>query len=248
MRLTYGQSVVADSQQRGHLLIGLEQVTNLISRCRVYEILYLDDTQLGQALVNLQAALIALYAAMLRFLATANLDYDKNTASRAIRAVLKPDEVLKYIQSCRGLEKRVFKEAAICGSIYTHNLHTISKEQTDRLEQLLKELREPIVHIDDRVKKLWNLVNRSEQHDILCWISPVPYEENHRTARGERVPDTCQWLLMHQEYCQWRRSSVSSMLWLHGIRESPFSIIVSELTKPIDSWSWQDKARLNSGR
>ena len=191
---------------------------------------------------NLRVALVALYAAILTFLTSANLHYNQNTAKRFVHAIVKPDEVLDYIQNCRELEDRVFKEAATCESMHAHVFHESSREQVVQgLKHLLKELQDPIVRIDDRVKMLWDTIEEAEQFNILCWISPIPYEENHRTARGGRVANTCQWLLMHEVYCQWRRSSASSMLWLHGIRESPLFEIVLILTKcqsNVSSWGW----------
>lgn len=33
------------------------------------------------------------------------------------------------------------------------------------------------------------------------------------------LPGSCQWLFEKQEFLEWRKSSVSYILWLHGIRE-----------------------------
>src|SRR5439155_20645018 len=98
MKLTLKKMAVVESQQMGALLIGVEKVTYLINRCKIYEILYLRGEQPGQAVMdmeppmknpesaaaNLESALVTLYAAMLRFLSTANRLYDKSFGSRII--------------------------------------------------------------------------------------------------------------------------------------------------------------------
>lgn len=103
--LTLPQSAVANSQQMGDLLIGTEKATYLISRCKIYERLYIHGASPGEVLNNLQSALVALYAEILRFLATANRLYNKNTASRALHASLSPDEVRNFVQNCQSLER-----------------------------------------------------------------------------------------------------------------------------------------------
>lgn len=218
-RMTNVQSLVADSQQMGDLLFGTEKVTYLVNRCKIYEALYVYNATPGQALNNLRLALIALYDTILRFFASANRLYDKKTASRAVHAILNPDDVRNFIQNCQSLEEQVDIEASNCERTYTHTVHVKLGKHMGRLEQLLKETRDPIVRIDERVTNLWVRSNVSEQYEILCWTSPVPYEENHKTAREKRTADTGQWLLMHEIYCQWRKSSASMILWLHGIRE-----------------------------
>ncbi|KAI9781927.1 MAG: hypothetical protein M1816_002150 [Peltula sp. TS41687] len=143
------QSIVADSQQMGDLLVGTEKVTYLICRCKIYETLYVYSANTGQALANLQPALVALYATILRFLALANRLYDKNTIPRAIHAVLNSDEVHKFIQSCQSLEEQVDFEASNCERTYSHTAHTKLDEHMESLEQLLSDMREPIVRTDD---------------------------------------------------------------------------------------------------
>src|SRR5271163_2106155 len=106
---------VAERQQMGALLIGVERVTYLISRCRIYENLYLYSKQSGQAVAhlepaetsaepavaNLKSALVALYAAMLRFLAMAIRLYEKSPGKRAIHGILNPDKVVSFVQECQ---------------------------------------------------------------------------------------------------------------------------------------------------
>lgn len=183
-------------------MIGTEKATYLISRCKIYEKLYIHGASPGEAPNNLQSALVALYAEILRFLATANRLYNKNTASRALHASLSPDEVRDFVQNCLSLEQRVDIEASSCEHIYSREVHTKSSEDTTRLEQLLKDMREPIARVDDGVRVLWDTSLQSEQSNILCRVSSTPYEENHKIAREGRTENTGQWLLMNEKYCE----------------------------------------------
>jgi ankyrin repeat domain-containing protein 50 len=209
------KTVVAESQQMGALLVGLDTVTNLINRCKIYEILYLNDGQAGQAFSNLEIALVKLYAAMLRFLASANVLYDSNTGVRILRALLEPNKVADFVDQCEKLQAQVDVEANNCD----HTDNRVAHARMAELERLLVDLTAPIIRTDRQVTKLWDRLNDSKRTKILAWASSIPYEDNHYTARQGHVASTGEWLLNHERYREWRGSSASMILWLHGIRE-----------------------------
>ena len=69
------------------LLIGGEKVTQLINRCTIYELLYLRPKpfeSVTPATANLKTALVALYSAILRFLARSKQLYDRSFVSRIL--------------------------------------------------------------------------------------------------------------------------------------------------------------------
>ncbi|KAJ9634602.1 hypothetical protein H2199_008885 [Coniosporium tulheliwenetii] len=203
-------AAVAESQQMGDLLVATEKATYLINRGTIYELLYLQcnhGTSSDQVLLNLRGALVKLYATVLRLHANANRLYDKSTASRAIHAVLNPDEVRNFVQECQTLEERVDIEASNCERMYAHEAHATLRNRMENLQQLLDEMKQPVVRVDDRVAELWDRSNLSQQYEILRWTSDTPYEENHKTARDGRTEDTGKWLLMHERYLQWRKST-----------------------------------------
>jgi ankyrin repeat domain-containing protein 50 len=255
MKLILEKMTVAESQQMGALLIGVEKVTYLINRCKIYEILYLRDKRSGQAVTdlepaetnpdpatknpesavmnlepavaNLESALVTLYATMLRFLSTANQLYDKNVAARAIHGILNPDKVVSFVDECRSLERRVDIEAGNCERTYSR---AKLGECGERLKQLLAGLQEPIVRVDSRVAALHDRLDESERSEILTWVSDIQYESNHYTARKERTDGTGEWLLRHERYQEWRGSSASTILWLHGIRRCRAFTLLAILT------------------
>lgn len=229
MELTLEEMAVAESQQMGALLIGVEKVTYLINRCKIYEILYLHGEQSRPVVVenleleNLKLALVELYAIILQFLAKANRLY-QSFGTRVLHGILNTDEIVGFANKCEILETRVDIEVGNCERLYNRTAHAKLDECGERLKQLLVDLQKPIMRTDSRVAALFDGLNESERSDILNWLSSIQYEKNHRTAREERTDGTGKWLLEHDRFRDWRRSSSSTILWLHGIRRCPMII------------------------
>jgi hypothetical protein len=150
---------VAESQQMGTLLIGVEKVTYLTNRCRIYEILYLHDGQSEEAVANLESALIALYATMLRFLAHMIRLYEKGFGNRALSGVLNPDKLTSFVDECRELEARVDIEASMCERTLSRTVRARLDEREERLRQLLAGLQDPIMRVDSRMSDLCDILN-----------------------------------------------------------------------------------------
>ena len=206
----------------GALLTGVEKITSLIGRCQIYEALYLKR-DLGhknwkEAVLNLSSALVTLYAIMLSFLGSAMRAYNQSIISRTLDAILNPSKVIGFLEKCQTLENNVAREVDNC----QHILRVGSEEHIQKLKQILEELQTPISRIDSRVAALHERLNISERLGILEWISAIRHDENHFFARQGRINGTGEWLLRHEKYREWRTSSASRILWLHGDRECPF--------------------------
>jgi hypothetical protein len=76
------QIVVADEENMGAVLIGIETVTKLLVRCTVYEELYLKPDPKLSNHSNLEETLLGLYAAVLECLAEAKRYLQKSSASK----------------------------------------------------------------------------------------------------------------------------------------------------------------------
>ena len=251
-RLTFKQMTVAESQQMGALLTGVEKITNLISRCQIYEAFYLsrECTKAGewtqerkQSVTNLTSALVALYATMLSFLGDAIRTYNQGAIIRTLCAILNPAKVIGFVDNCQSLENNLAIEAANCERIHARQNYGSSGEQIQMLNQILVDLQAPILRVDSRVAALCENLSESRRLNILQWISVIPYEENHFFACQGRTSGTGEWLLQDKRYREWRTSSASMILWLHGDREC-HSVSASRrlsLTKS-NSWSWQNEA------
>lgn len=215
------QITVAESQQMAALLTGVERMTSLISRCRIYEALYLKTKQseqedLGSAVTNLTSALVTLYTTMLEFLASALRASGQNLISRTLHAIFNP---AGFLENSQTLEENVAIEADNCERIHTRRVHAGAEEQIQQLKRILADLKTPILRIDSRVATLCERLDSSERLSILKWISDICYEENHFHACQGRTKGTGKWLLQHEKYREWCSSSASMILWLHGNRE-----------------------------
>ena len=214
---------IAERDQMECLLTGVERLTNTVSRCRIYEILYLDGIQYQQtespiqpAFVHLRAALISLYAAVLHFLAKANRAFSKSGFRRARDATFNPGMFEGLLEQSRVLDAEVAAAMGNCKEACNRNAH----RNMEGLSRILKDLEEPVQRIDSGVKALLQNVGTERRTKILQWISAIPYEDNHNTASMGHTSGTGKWLLQHDTYIKWRTSRTYNVLWLYGIRKS----------------------------
>lgn len=198
--------------------MGLQRVLYLVGRFRIYEELYLRDVQRADSIIVFTSALTQLYAIILRFLAKAIRLFDGNTALRAIRAVLHPDDVSEFEEECQKWENRVEIEAHNCERVCSRTEHA----QAAEFKKLLNELTQPdsvFFRIDAKVTDLWHRSAKDERIKILSWTSDIPYKDNHELACQGRTSETGTWLLEHNRYQEWQSLDESMILWLHGIRK-----------------------------
>ena len=71
---------------------------------------------------------------------------------------------------------------------------------------------------------LWLLA--SKRTEVLRWISPEPYIKHHEETKKDVLSGTGKWLLLDPIFDVWKKESVSSILWLHGIPGSGKSKLV----------------------
>ena len=209
---------MGENEQMGALLVTIEKFTYLTNRCTIYEILYRPGTTPGQALHNLHDALLVLYADILRLMALANRLLAKNTAARAIHALINPDEVSSSLAKCEDLETRVEIEAQNCERMRSQEVDANLQISISLLQNLLESFEKRTFRTDERVSSFLEKVDRREQLKILDWISNVQYGTHHKTAKENRTQSTCEWILRHKYYLEWQDTSSSIILWLHGSR------------------------------
>jgi len=223
----------------GSIAEGVEIVSRLISRYINFELAYLDAGSQGPsaAQLKLSEALVSLYAAILTYLAKTGRYYTRSNPERFARSVLQPAQ---SIESC--LEAMLKGEMLIesfAQIIHVELTSTVTKnvllqqiETTTKfkpLETLIKAFDDPPVRTMGALEYLGDRWQAEEQQSLLQWLSRIPYHEHHETAYQEVLPGTGLWLLQQADYLDWRISSSSSILWLHGIPgvgKSKFSAII----------------------
>lgn len=169
-----------------------------------------------------------LYCNILGFLLEADHIYDMSLVRRITHSMLNLGAVDDFIGTCGTLEDRVEKEAQNYENILDENRHKETTQAISNLKQMLRTLEEPIVRIDNQVAFMFESSINEKQSSILQWISNIPYQANHETACQGRTDGTGTWLLDRSQYLEWRISSASLILWLHGPRECPLIFIYEE--------------------
>jgi hypothetical protein len=125
------QAALAEQKQMGALLVGMEKVSHLVSRCNVYEAPYRTPLRSKEALSDLERSLVRLYTVILRFLATATEIFAKGGIHRAAHAMLNPDEVEKFIEDCEKRELSLEADASNCERVVQKAAYN---DQTTRLQ------------------------------------------------------------------------------------------------------------------
>lgn len=125
-----------------------------------------------------------------------------------------------------------------------HLIHDLGELRTDstnsasNLEALLTDFKEPIIRTMNQVstwsESLVESRNESQMKEerlaILKWLSNVQYKKHHQTLSKGLLEGTGSWLLKKRQFVEWRDSSMSSVLWLHGIRGCSNSWSILRLT------------------
>lgn len=93
--------------------------------------------------------------------------------------------------------------------------------QEDQLQQL-----GDIQRIEQYNKKTMKILEENEQMEILNWTSQVQYQRHYTQSRKKALQGTGGWLFTHPKYLQWKQSSTSEILWLHGIPGSGKSTLL----------------------
>lgn len=108
------------------------------------------------------------------------------------------------------------------------------------METILSDLHVPIIRSATQLKELSDFLEGKnafvsvtlgrltldldhQRVEVFKWLSAIPHKTHHRAIGKGFLLDSGQWLLQKTEFVDWRASSISSALWLHGIRKVPNS-------------------------
>jgi hypothetical protein len=205
----------------GLLLIGLEQVVCLITRCKVYEQLYLDNIEPQEnihvdVMKELSQQTVRLYRKLLSFLAHYVRLVNKNRFEKVLHTFLNPDEISDMLSEIGKLQTTTTVAADLCQK----HLAVLEIHQTnENFRKAREQLHTVVSRLDMETLQLWKMLNEDERVKILQWVSDIPYESDHYNAKTGRIEGTGGWLMQHKTYDTWRDAQDSTVLWLNGIRE-----------------------------
>lgn len=203
------KAVVSEQEQMGVLLTCTEKVTLALNHCTVLESLHRTDDTPGHLLLNLETALVKLYVILLQLIIVAHDLCSQSMTVRALKATFDPSKLDDLVEACSQREAQVKREADLCDKV--------RKRQVDQaVLAWLENLFKPVVRVDENVKAVLQRLELEEKYALLEWMCPTLYGFHHDSVVDARTEGTCEWVLEKPEFQQWRYSSSSTILWLHG--------------------------------
>lgn len=221
------QISINDVEIFGAVAEGVEIVTRLISRCAVYEVVYLAPRAEEQdaAQLMLQEDIISLYSSILLYLAKAAVYYGRGTPKRMLGSAFSATAGTKdQLDVVLEREEKVERAAQLLqGSHITsmtsaiQSLGITQKGQNEATRRLIKSLEEPLLRTILNLDRFQKAAQSEERKAVANWLSTVNHRRDHDRAHCDVLAGTGQWLLRRPEYQEWQNSSASTMLWIRGI-------------------------------
>lgn len=232
----------------------MEAVCKTIARYAAIENLYLRQQSSVDSL--LEGSVIATYTSILRFLFKCRRHFDLGLSRRVARSItqLPANSVTKHLDRIASNDTKVSdltkivdaERSQLIGAqqlsttenveILANGLQELRIESTasaSKLEALLISFREPLRRTVEQASALSvSFVHRTESQKkeerlgILLWLSNIQYKKHHQSLSKGLLEGTGSWILGKAQYIEWRNSSVSSVLWLHGIRRCSIKCLV----------------------
>ncbi|KAI4270179.1 MAG: hypothetical protein LQ337_006838 [Flavoplaca oasis] len=249
------QLSVNDVQTFGAMAEGLETVASHITRCKTYEDHYLSPSSSSSIQADLKSHLLCHYAVILTYLATARRYYTKSTVCRLAASVFETsdsvDACLSNIAAGRDEVERCARliDSELLRGINSTGTHTqvaqvaiatdlksLSTSQGSHyqsLKDIMSSFEQPILRAAAQVSEIHASLAKGERRKILTWLSTVQYREHHRTSFDAVMPGSGTWLQNKPEFVDWKTSSASSILWIHGIPGSGKSKLMSIVIQDI---------------
>lgn len=230
------QAAVDSVKTFGMMMENVGHISNIIARSAILEDLYLGkNLKISDLLEN---TLTRLYAKILGYLAKATKYYSSRTIKNVAKSVFADSSATQPISSQVDLEQN---EIDRCVALADAELQELSDTEFDRtqshqhgsLKKLFQELQDPIVRISSDMSQMLKLVKEADRIHLLKSISTIPYPSHHKTISRSRLTGSGSWLLQHPAFIDWRTSSSSTILWLHGMpgcgKTKLCSIVIDEM-------------------
>lgn len=216
---------------------GAETIAYSIDRYAIVEELHLRSGSLTSN--RLQNRIAVLYTHIWRYLIRAKQYFDTKSGIRMLKASMASKTEFDALSSAiASAQKDVDDYVALVGAERSRDLSlsmdTLASDQRsrfDKLQELLRDIDGPIQRIDNRLQSFEDHLKLNERTEILLWMSPEPYIAHHNQTIKDVLHGTGRWLMEDPLFRRWRRDSVSSIFWLHGISGSGKSKLVSLVIK-----------------
>ncbi|KAI1128059.1 hypothetical protein F5Y10DRAFT_292341 [Nemania abortiva] len=228
------QTGINDLEVFSHVIISLENIASIVAQCHIIEAVYLGGRELNPPELSAQVAesVISLYAAILQYLADIIEYFALGAEKRILRSIRQSQEDFqaKYSPITHALENFGRLTGIAQAANLRHGLNlirNIEKQLRDKniqdekergwLKSSIEQLQQPIDRIDTGLQEIRSGLERHKRDEILKAISTIPYGTHHKTSRNGILKGSGEWFLQRLEFYEWRASSYSSVIWLHGI-------------------------------
>ena len=230
-------------------------VCKIVARYAAIERLYLRQsasvgTSLENSIIELYASILVFFSKCRRFfdlglaqrLARSITQVPEQIASKYLEKIAVNDGNVKELTRIIDAERAQLFGAQQSSmtdkvDVLGNDIETLqigSREAAYKLEALLVSFQDPLVRTVERISTLTESLAhkktesqmKEERLNILSWLSNVQYKKHHQTLSKGLLKGTGSWLLGKPQFVEWRNSSVSSVLWLHGIRRSSVTCLV----------------------
>lgn len=237
-------------------------VSKIVARYAAIERLYLRqsvsvETSLENSIIELYASILVFFSKCRKFfdlglaqrLARSITQATEQIASKYLEKIAVNDgnvkELTRIIDAERaqlfGVQQSSMTDKV---DVLGNNIETLQKgarESAYKLEALLFSFQDPLVRTVERIATLTESLAhkktesqmKEERLKILSWLSNVQYKKHHQSVSKGLLEGTGSWLLGKPQFVEWRNSSVSSVLWLHGNRRSSITCLVKHSLKGI---------------
>ena len=129
--------------------------------------------------------------------------------------------------------QKIVAQSAKISSLATLLDAQVQQETNIAVRSLLQDFEKPISRLVDQATVYAKTLQEHRYHDILCWLSPVPFRRHHERHSESRIYGSGEWLLNNPQYLSWRSSSNSLILLLHGIIGSGKTSLASAVVDSI---------------
>ncbi|KAF7509247.1 hypothetical protein GJ744_008141 [Endocarpon pusillum] len=208
-----------------HVSEAVESISGLITRYTVFENLYLHED--CKSTPKLYDSICELYTAILRYLSKAKAYFSGNSLQRFGRGLLEMMRKQYEELWSKITEVDVEKWARLVDVELQRKLAKDTSKRYETLKTTLYKLDQPIMQMADQMSVFQDRLNREERVKIFQWMSKIEYRNHHEDLSKNLLAHSGEWLLQSREYIEWGQSSVSSILWLHGIPGSGKTRLVS---------------------
>ncbi|KAG7007741.1 hypothetical protein G7Y79_00008g023790 [Physcia stellaris] len=187
--------------------------------------LYLEGA--SEAKIGLRESITKFYAAILTYLARAKSYFSGNTLKQIGRGLL--EVTRNHYDAAKVSEMEVHKWMETVDRESDLETAKLVTQNYEVLKTILRDFNKPITRMAVQMRDLHDNFNREERTKVFHWLSKIDYERHHDDLSKHLLPDTGQWLFDSQPFVDWGQSSVSSILWLHGIPGSGKTRLVSRI-------------------